>query len=146
MVITRRPLLLITTLLFLMTVITTTKLAGSLLTPGLVTIEPARYDLGEVIYGEVRELEFQVTNSTQDEVVITRLSTSCGCTTAKIDVESLSPGSTASLLVVFDPAVHPDAGSTDEAVRTVYLETDHPNFPLVMVEISVTVVSASLAD
>ncbi len=60
---------------------------------------------------------------------MTRVSTSCGCTKAKLDKENLSGYESTVVRVSFDPAVHKDDTDLGEVTRTIYIETDNPNFP-----------------
>lgn len=105
-----------------------------------ISITPARQELGEVIYGDVETTTFTLTNFTADTIKISRVSTSCGCTKAEIDTEELFPYSSTEIQVSFDPAVHKDDSDLGDLTRTIYIETDHPDFPKLEAEITATVV------
>ena len=55
-----------------------------------IEIAPAVADLGQVVYGEVAQTSFTLTNFTPTPLTITRVSTSCGCTKAKAINEKLN--------------------------------------------------------
>jgi len=95
---------------------------------GELTITPDNQDLGTVIYGDVPEAKFTIENGTNRVVNLTRVSTSCGCTKAFPAKEELNPGESITMKVTFDPAVHGDATDVGVLTRTIYVETDHPDF------------------
>jgi hypothetical protein len=69
---------------------------------------------------------------------ILAISTSCGCTTAKIDSTTLAPNSAAALAITFDPVSHgPTPGPARHAV---YLRTNDPRTPEAEVEVRAVVV------
>jgi len=94
-----------------------------------VAITPESIPLGTVVYGDVPTTKFTLTNYTPLPLKITRVSTSCGCTSAKVENEEVRPYGTTTINVSFDPAVHKDDTDMGELTRTIYIETDNPNFP-----------------
>jgi rhodanese-related sulfurtransferase len=96
---------------------------------GEVSITPLTKDLGEVIYGEVATTQFEFTNFTDQELKVTRVSTSCGCTKANIAKDVLAPYESTTIDVSFDPAVHKDDTDVGELTRTIYIETNHQSYP-----------------
>jgi rhodanese-related sulfurtransferase len=105
-----------------------------------VVITPENQDLGTVIYGEIPETSFILTNFTPAPLKITRVSTSCGCTKAKVEKEELGAYETSQVNVSFDPAVHKDDTDLGEVTRTIYIDTDNPNFPKVTSTITANVI------
>lgn len=105
-----------------------------------VEIVPDSRDLGQVIYGDVAKTSFTLTNFTPSPLTITRVSTSCGCTKAKAQTEKLEPYASTQIDVTFDPAVHKDDTDIGELTRTIFIETDNPNFPKVTSEIKALVI------
>ncbi len=105
-----------------------------------VTITPANQDLGTVIYGDVPETNFVILNNTEQVVVLTRVTTSCGCTQAFPEKDVVQPGESINMKVTFDPAVHGDATDVGDLARTIYVETDHQNYPRLENTISATVI------
>ncbi|MEK9171547.1 MAG: DUF1573 domain-containing protein [Patescibacteria group bacterium] len=94
-----------------------------------VKISPASRDLGEVIYGDVATTTFTFTNFSPAPIKITGISTSCGCTKAVMEKKELNAYEAAEIKVSFDPAVHKDDTDLGDIIRTIYIETDNPNFP-----------------
>jgi rhodanese-related sulfurtransferase len=105
-----------------------------------VSVTPEIGELGTVIYGEVPLTEFTLTNFTPNPLTITRLSTSCGCTKAEINKRELQPYERATISVSFDPAVHQDDTDVGDITRSIYIETDNPNFELIEATITGTVI------
>ena len=76
---------------------------------GAVVVAPPSFDFGDILQsnGKVSTI-FTVTNSGAEALKINRLSTSCGCTTAEMDLSDFAPGESRELKVTFDPQVHED--------------------------------------
>ncbi len=105
-----------------------------------VVIEPKVKGLGTVIYGDVARTEFTLANNTGSNLKIVRVSTSCGCTKAKVEKEVLDPYESTKVAVSFDPAVHKDDTDIGDIERTFYIKTDNINFPEVEAKITAKVV------
>lgn len=105
-----------------------------------VSLTPDTKALGTVVYGEVATTTFTLTNYTPLPLKITRVSTSCGCTKASVEKEELGAYESTVVNVSFDPAVHKDDTDLGDLVRTIYIETDNPNFPNLESTITATVV------
>lgn len=105
-----------------------------------VKLTPASVDLGPVAYGEVSQTEFTLTNFTPAPLKVTRITTSCGCTKATLAQKELKPYESAPVTITFDPAVHKDDTDVGEVTRTIYIETDNPNFPKITAEIQAEVI------
>lgn len=93
-----------------------------------VQLWPDKQDLGTVVYGDIATTSFTLTNYTPLPLKITRVSTSCGCTKAEVEKEELEAYESTTVNVSFDPAVHKDDTDLGELTRTIYIETDNPNF------------------
>lgn len=105
-----------------------------------VTISPDTQPLGKVIFGDIPETQFLLTNYTDQVLNVTRLSTSCGCTQAFMDHREVPPFTTAPIKVTFNPAVHGDDTDLGELTRTIYIETDNSNYPKLETTITANVV------
>lgn len=108
-----------------------------------VQLWPEKHELGTVIYGDVATTSFTLTNYTPLPLKITRVSTSCGCTKASVEKEQLGAYESTTVNVSFDPAVHKDDTDLGDLTRTIYIETDNPNFPNLESTITATVVKKS---
>jgi len=105
-----------------------------------VVISPGNQDLGTVIYGEVPTTIFTLTNFTSIPLTITRVSTSCGCTSAEVEEKELEAYGSTIVNVSFDPAVHDSENDLGDIVRTIFIQTNNPDFKRVTAEITAHVV------
>ncbi len=105
-----------------------------------VALNPATHPLGTVVYGDIARTTFTLTNYTPLPLKITRVSTSCGCTKASVEKQELGAYESTVVNVSFDPAVHKDDTDIGDIKRTIYIETDNPNFPDLESTITATVV------
>jgi len=121
-------------------------LAGYLLRPDppRIVLEPASFDWGEVPYDRAVTQAFLIKNEGGEPLEILAVTTSCGCTTARVDSDVISPGGTARLWVTFDPTVHEP--TTGPVVRFVYLRTNDPTNLEVSLELHATLVEPSKAE
>lgn len=111
-----------------------------------VVISPQTYDFGRVRYGDVSRTEFSLTNQTPSNLKITRISTSCSCTQAKIEKTLLLPGESTVIKVSFDPSVHKDDTDLGQLTRTIFIKTDNPNYPRLTAEITADVYKDTKLD
>jgi len=105
-----------------------------------VSITPDTKALGTVVYGDVATTTFTLTNYTPLPLKIIRVSTSCGCTKASVEREALGAYESTIVNVSFDPAVHKDDTDLGDLSRTIYIETDNPNFTDLESMITATVI------
>ncbi|MFH1407488.1 MAG: DUF1573 domain-containing protein [Patescibacteria group bacterium] len=113
----------------------------------IISLNPDVIDFGDISQteGEVTNL-FEITNSGKTDLIINKLDTSCGCTSASIVFEgkegpkfamaghgvespkdweiAIPAGKNAQLKVYYDPNVHPDFRG--EAIREVYVFSNDP--------------------
>lgn len=91
-----------------------------------IKISPERFDLGTVIYGEVSERIFTITNLGNQPLEILGISTSCGCTQAEVAEEDkvIAAGGSVPMKVSFDPAVHKDDADLGEITRIIYVKSN----------------------
>jgi rhodanese-related sulfurtransferase len=85
-------------------------------------VVPEIYDFGKINKenGTV-STSFTVKNITDSEILITEITTSCGCTTAEIEAKLIEPGTAQTLTVIFDPNFHKEPDG--KFSRTVFLQT-----------------------
>lgn len=103
-------------------------------------ISPKTQDLGEVIYGDVSTTSFSLQNNTNKPLKITRVSTSCSCTSAEVSQTEIAPFSEAQVKVSFDPAVHGDDTDLGDIIRTIYIQTDNPDYETITATITAQVI------
>lgn len=68
----------------------------------VITFSSDVHDFGKVIEGEVVSYSFKLTNSGKSDLLITSVSTSCGCTASKYPKDPIAPGHQGYLEVTFD--------------------------------------------
>ena len=105
-----------------------------------VSLAPDTQALGTVVYGDVATTTFTLTNYAPLPLKVTRVSTSCGCTKASVERETLGAYESTTVNVSFDPALHKDDTDLGDLTRTIYIETDNPNFPNLEGTITATVI------
>jgi len=93
-----------------------------------VSLTPKAKDLGEVVYGQVVETEFLLTNNTSEDLIIKRVTGSCSCTQPSVEQTEVAAYESIKVKVKFDPAVHKDDSDLGEVTRTIFIETDNINF------------------
>lgn len=81
------------------------------------------YDFGTIPATNPVEHTFPVRNEGKGTLTISRVYTTCGCTTAELSSRVIPPGKVATLKVVYDPAFHEVTG---EVRRSVILEHNDP--------------------
>lgn len=106
--------------------------------PGRIELSTTEFDFGTIPNTQAVSQVFQVHNAGEGLLEIESVSTSCGCTTAKIDGRRLAPGEATDLTVTYDPLAHD--GATGEFMRIVYVRSSDPNTPEANLMIRVTVV------
>lgn len=105
-----------------------------------ISISPLSQDLGTVIYGDITKTEFKLTNNTSEDLTITKISTSCSCTSAQAKELFIRAKQSTTITVSFNPAIHKDDTDLGDLTRTIYINTDNINFPLITAEITANVI------
>ncbi len=116
-----------------------------------IEVAPALYDFGEVAATATVETTVSVQNTGEGQLEILSVTSSCGCTKARLSEEEISPRQTTTLKIIFDAKSHigeRTAPLTEpEAVaHVVYLRTNDPERPEVEVEIRATVMPEALSS
>ncbi len=68
----------------------------------VMTFEETVHDFGRMIRGEKGHYGFQFTNTGKTDLLITRVSTSCGCTVGQYPHNAVKPGEKETIDVTFD--------------------------------------------
>ncbi len=105
--------------------------------PARLIIEPSEFNFGKV--NVKTETSFVMRNQGGSPLEILGISTSCGCTTAWADQETIMPGGRTTLYVSFDPTVHEDLEG--DVLRQVYVRSNDLEQPEVKVDLRATLVS-----
>ena len=99
-------------------------------------VVPASYDFGVISKVDgVVETTFVIENSSDNEISITEITTSCGCTTAEIDEKVIPAGGSRQLSVFFDPDFHKEPEG--KFSRTVFLQTSENEEILAEIEVEI---------
>jgi len=93
-----------------------------------ILLEEEQLDLGPVQNGEVRSFEVEVVNQGTGDLVIEAVSTSCGCTSARVIPTTLGPGESGSLQVTFDSGAHGPEES-GPVLKQVFIASNDPDSP-----------------
>lgn len=104
-----------------------------------IEITPQDFNFGQIQYGQEVNYVFLVKNAGQEVLEIKRLSTSCGCTSAKIAKEQINPGETTELLVVYDTGAMSGPHALGQQERIIYIKSSDPINPQVEVTIHANV-------
>ena len=88
----------------------------------LMSFEKSHIELGEVTRGETKEMEYAFTNTGNEDIKISLIS-SCECTTIKYPRKPIPPGESGVLKVIFDSTEKEESETVD---IDVYLENVDP--------------------
>jgi rhodanese-related sulfurtransferase len=100
-----------------------------------IQVDSAVHDFGSVVEGVVVTHTFVLANSGDQRLTITRVYTSCGCTTTGLPKKTLAPGESVNLDAMFDTLGY--GGRT--VIKTIYVESNDPKTPKLVLEIRGTV-------
>lgn len=103
--------------------------------PSQIVVEPTTQDLGEVLQQPL-ELSYTVRNQGGSPLQIEKISTSCGCTEAVVDQETIPPGESTQLRVTLDPTEDDLYGNL---VRVITIRSNDPETPEAKAEFRVTI-------
>ena len=104
-----------------------------------IALDPPSFDFGRVVSGEVVAREVTVRNLGDAPLVVEAVTTSCGCTKATLDPMVIPPGERGVLQITFDSGVH-GSDMTGEVVRQVFIASNDPGQPEVVLEFTAEVV------
>lgn len=67
-----------------------------------ITFDKLEHDFGRLIQGEILTYVFKFTNTGKEDLVISKVSASCGCTASKYTRDAIKPGGEGKIEVTFD--------------------------------------------
>ena len=94
------------------------------LSPGIAFSEEL-WDFGTIRQGDVVTHMFEVRNTGEAELVISKVRTSCGCTAALLSLPEIVPGGSSKIKVTFD-----SSGFRGKVSNYIYVESNDPDEPL----------------
>lgn len=101
-----------------------------------LVVIPTSYDFGVISKaGEVVKTTFVIKNGSDNEVSLTEITTSCGCTTADVEEKVIPAGDSRQLTVYFDPNFHKEPEG--KFSRTVFLQTSEEKEILAKIEVEI---------
>jgi hypothetical protein len=105
-----------------------------------IMISETTIQLGDVVNGQIIERDLRVENTGEAALTIDAVTTSCGCTQASIELTTIPPGGSGTLHIEFDSGAHGPA-LTGELIRQVFVVSNDPQQPELMVELSANILS-----
>jgi hypothetical protein len=103
-----------------------------------ISVTEKNLNVGDVVNGEVVKREVTVQNAGQADLVITSISTSCGCTKATLEPMTIPPGASGTLQIEFDSGAHgPDL--TGALIRQIFIVSNDPQQPEMVVELAANI-------
>jgi hypothetical protein len=99
-----------------------------------IVVEPMSFEFGTVRAGRAVQKEFLVRNHGRSDLVIHKIVSSCGCTAALTDSQTLKPGASTPLRVTFTAPEEPG-----RLQKSVLLQTNDPVRPTLELKIEATV-------
>lgn len=97
-----------------------------------IDLPQTQHDFGEIQQGQVATVQLPVRNTGEKDLHIKSVSTSCGCTSAKVEPMTIPPNGEATLTINYNSGLHPDKGPI---FRIIYIASDDPRMPEATVEI-----------
>jgi hypothetical protein len=102
-------------------------------------ISEAYYNFGSIPPDKPVERTFTVGNAGPRELVISEVTSNCGCTTAPISSKNIPPGGVAEIKVTYDPRMENDAGY--RVIRYIDVKSNDPLAPLVRIVLEANVLA-----
>lgn len=104
-----------------------------------IALEIQSFEFGDVVNGTIVEKDISITNRGRAPLTLEEIATSCGCTTAEVNLTTIQPGESAVLHIEFDSGAH-GPEMTGELMREVFMRTNDPQSPEVLVTFTVNVI------
>ncbi len=104
-----------------------------------ISVEPQSFDFGQALQNKTLTKEFTIKNFGSADLVIERVTTTCGCTTAPLEEKNkvIKPGGSTALRVSLQTKE-----STGLMSRSVLIKSNDPEKGLYEVKVQATVVAA----
>lgn len=88
-----------------------------------LSFETTDLNLGPIYAGEIVEAGFKFVNNSDEELVIEKIASSCGCVVPEDAARSYAPGETGEISVQFDPS---EAGTTGRVKKDIIVYSNDP--------------------
>lgn len=96
-----------------------------------IVVDNLNYDFGEILQGEQVEQVFRFRNAGDQQLLLTNVRSSCGCTAALLSATRIDPGGIGELRTTFDSTSFKGA-----IQKTITVDTNDPQHPLVSFAVS----------
>lgn len=97
------------------------------------------YDLGRIDAYAVTEKAFTIRNLGNADLIIDKVSATCGCTAAVLESNTVPPGGTTTIRVTYDPNVNQEQGKFIQ--KQIQIKSNDPVAPLIEFAIEADVAS-----
>ncbi len=92
--------------------------------PPTISISEEEWDFGRIKEDESPVHIFTIKNIGREELIISRVRASCGCTATMLSSDNIRPGKSAELKVTFNPV-----GYNGLVKKDIYIESNDPQLP-----------------
>jgi len=92
--------------------------------PPTISFSEEEWDFGKIKEDERPVHIFTIKNTGREELIISRVRSSCGCAATMLSSDNIQPGKSAELKVTFNPT-----GYNGMVKKDIYLESNDPQFP-----------------
>lgn len=91
-----------------------------------IQLNKTKIELGTIYQGDIKTIHLVVSNTGNQPLVISRIETSCGCTSAKSSIPTIVPGASDTITVSFN-----SAGFDGKITKSVTIQSNDPSKPFV---------------
>jgi len=102
--------------------------------PPTISFSEEKWDFGKVKEDERPVHIFTIKNTGREELIISRVRSSCGCTATMLSSDNIQPGKSAELKVTFNPT-----GYNTLVKKDIYIESNDPQLPKAKITIAIEV-------
>jgi len=102
--------------------------------PPTISFSEEEWDFGKIKEDERPVHIFTIKNIGREELIITRVRSSCGCAATMLSSDNLQPGKSAELKVTFNPT-----GYNGLVKKDIYIESNDPQLPMAKIKIIIEV-------
>ena len=101
----------------------------------VISVSELSYDFGDINQNEIVAHEYVIKNTGTSELIIDRVNSSCGCTVAQPENNSLQPGESTKLKAEFNTT-----GRSGPQVKQIFVFSNDPNNQMLILEFKANIV------
>ncbi|GAG63660.1 unnamed protein product, partial [marine sediment metagenome] len=102
--------------------------------PPTISLSEEEWDFGKIKEDERPVHIFTIKNTGREELIISRVRSSCGCAVTMLSSDNIQPGKSAELKVTFNPT-----GYNGLVKKDIYIESNDPQLPKTKITVIVEV-------